>query len=69
MSVWRRKPKRTVFIHTDQGSQYTSRDWAVFLRAHNIGHSMNKRGDCLVSAVAETLFNLLKPEHIRRRTY
>ena len=33
MAVWRRKPKRRVLIHTDQGSQYTSKDWAAFLRA------------------------------------
>jgi transposase InsO family protein len=46
MAVWRRKPKRRVLIHTDQGSQYTSKDWAAFLRAHNIEHSMSRRGNC-----------------------
>lgn len=69
MAVWRRKPKRTVLIHTDQGSQYTSRDWAAFLRAHNIAHSMSRRGNCHDNAVAESFFNLLKRERIRRRTY
>jgi putative transposase len=69
MAVWRRKPKRTVLIHTDQGSQYTSRDWAAFLRAHNIAHSMSRRGNCYDNAVAESFFNLLKRERIRRRTY
>lgn len=69
MAVWRRKPKRTVLIHTDQGSQYTSRDWAAFLRAHNIEHSMSRRGNCHDNAVAESFFNLLKRERIRRRSY
>ena len=46
MAVWRRKPKRRVLIHADQGSQYTSKDWAAFLRAHNIEHSMSRRGNC-----------------------
>jgi putative transposase len=46
MAVWRRKPKQPILIHTDQGSQYTSRDWAAFLRAHNIEHSMSRRGNC-----------------------
>jgi putative transposase len=46
MAVWRRKPKRRVLIDTDQGSQYTSKDWAAFLRAHNIEHSMSRRGNC-----------------------
>jgi len=69
MAVWRRKPKRTVLIHTDQGPQYTSRDWAAFLRAHNIEHSMSRRGNCHDNAVAESFFNLLKRERIRRRSY
>lgn len=69
MAVWRRKPKRTVLNHTDQGSQYTSRDWAAFLRAHNIEHSMSRRDNCHDNAVAESFFNLLKRERIRRRSY
>ena len=69
MAVWRRKPKQSVLIHTDQGSQYTSRDWAAFLRAHNIEHSMSRRGNCQDNAVAESFFNLLKRERIRRRAY
>ena len=69
MAVWRRKPKQTVLIHTDQGSQYTSRDWAAFLRAHNLEHSMSRRGNCHDNAVAESFFNLLKRERIRRRLY
>jgi len=43
MAVWRRKPSHRVLIHTDQGSQFTSRDWASFLRDHNIDHSMSRR--------------------------
>ena len=27
MAVWRRKPKRTVSIYSDQGSQFTSQEW------------------------------------------
>jgi putative transposase len=27
MAVWRRKPKRKVLIHSDQGTQYGSNDW------------------------------------------
>jgi putative transposase len=26
-AIWRRKPKAKVMIHSDQGSQYTSREW------------------------------------------
>jgi putative transposase len=35
-AVWRRKPKTRVMIHSDQGSQFTSREWQVFLGQHNL---------------------------------
>jgi putative transposase len=44
-------------------------DWAAFVRAHNLEHSMSRRGNCHDNAVAESFFNLLKRERIRRRTY
>jgi putative transposase len=69
MAVWRRKPRNKVLIHSDQGSQFTSRDWALFLKHHNLEHSMSRRGNCHDNAVAESFFNLLKRERIRRRVY
>lgn len=69
MAFWRRKPKNKVLVHSDQGSQFTSMDWAAFLRAHSLEHSMSRRGNCHDNAVAESFFNLLKRERIRRRTY
>ncbi|MCR9057086.1 MAG: IS3 family transposase, partial [Rhodobacteraceae bacterium] len=69
MAVWRRKSKNKVLIHSDQGSQFTSVDWASFLRAHNLAHSMSRRGNCHDNAIAESFFNLLKRERVRRRTY
>ena len=69
MAVWRRKPKNKVLIHSDQGSQFTSIDWASFLKQHNLEHSMSRRGNCHDNAVAESFFNLLKRERVRRKTY
>lgn len=69
MAVWRRKPKGKVLIHSDRGIQFTSMDWAAFLRAHNLEYSMSRRGNCHDNAVPESFFNLLKRERIRRRTY
>jgi len=68
-AVWRRKPKAKVLIHSDQGSQFTSREWQVFLSQHNLEASMSRRGNCHDNAVAESFFQLLKRERIRRRTY
>lgn len=69
MAVWRRKPKKGVLIHSDQGSQYTSTDWQNFLKAHNLVCSMSRRGNCYDNAVAESFFQLLKRERIKRKTY
>ena len=66
MAVWRRKPKDRGLIHSDQGSQFTRMDWAAFLRAHNLEHSMSRRGNCHDDAVAESVFYPLKRERIRR---
>jgi putative transposase len=68
-AVWRRKPKTRVMIHSDQGSQFTSREWQLFLGQHNLEASMSRRGNCHDNAVAESFFQLLKRERIRRRTY
>ena len=69
MAVWRHKPKDKVLIHWEQGSQFISMDWASFLKHHNLVHSMSRRGNCHDNAVAESFFNLLKRERIRRRVY
>ncbi|WP_300519031.1 IS3 family transposase [Aliiroseovarius sp.] len=69
MAVWRRKPDGRVTVHSDQGSQFTSREWQTFLCQHNLEPSMSRRGNCHDNAVAESFFQLLKRERIRRHTY
>lgn len=69
MAVWRRQPTETVIVHSDQGSQYTSHDWSEFLKAHNLEGSMSRKGNCHDNAVAESFFQLLKRERIKRRIY
>ena len=67
--VRRHKPKHRVLIHSDQGSQFTGKEWQSFLSKHNLDASMSRRGNCHDNAVAESFFHLLKRERIRRRTY
>lgn len=69
MAVWRRKPKKPVMIHSDQGSQYGSDDWVRFCRAHNLSPSMSRRANCWDNAVAESFFSSLKKERIKKRIY
>jgi putative transposase len=66
-AVWRRKPKAQVMIHSDQGSQFTGKDWQSFLTKHDLVASMSRRGNCHDNAVAESFFHLLKRERIRRQ--
>jgi putative transposase len=68
-TVWRGKPKHKTMVHSDQGSQFTSIDWSAFLKVHNIEHSMSRRGNCHDNAVAESFFNLVKRERVRRWLY
>jgi putative transposase len=69
MAVWQRKPKQRVIVHSDQGSQFTSHDWQVFLKQHNLMGSMSRRGNCHDNTVAESFFQLLKRERIKRKIY
>ena len=69
MAVWRRNPTTQVTVHSDQGSQYTSHDWQSFLKTHGLEGSMSRRGNCHDNAVAESFFQLLKRERIRRKIY
>ena len=69
MALWRRKPKRGLVLHSDQGSQYTGRDWLSLAKDHGIVVSMSRRGNCLDNAVAESFFSLLKKERIKQRVY
>lgn len=69
MAVWRRKPKPGLILHSDQGSQYTGYEWQSFLTAYGIVCSMSRRGNCHDNAVAESFFQLLKRERIKRKIY
>lgn len=69
MAVWRRKPAPGLLIHSDQGTQFTGHDWQDFLKAHGLVCSMSRRGNCHDNAVAESFFQLLKRERIKRKIY
>jgi hypothetical protein len=45
-TVWHRRPKQLVTVHSGQCSQYGSDDWQRFHREHYLQISMNRRGNC-----------------------
>jgi putative transposase len=67
IALWRRQVKNTVMVHSDQGSQFSSCDWRDFLDLHNLQQSMSLAGNCHDNAVAQTFFELIKRERIRRK--
>ena len=69
MAIWRRQPKTPVLVHSDQGAQYTSRDWLDFLKAHQLEVSMSRRGNYHDNAVAESFFSSMKLERIKKKIY
>ncbi|WP_085954031.1 IS3 family transposase [Citrobacter freundii] len=69
MAIWRRNPLKQVMVHSDQGSQYTSHEWQSFLKSHGLEGSMSRRGKCHDNAVAESFFQLLKRERIKKKIY
>ena len=69
MAVWRRKPRKAVIVHSDQGAQYGSDDWMRFCRDHKLQPSMSRRGNCYDNAAMESFFSSLKKERIKRRIY
>ncbi len=52
-----------------QGTQFTEHDWQDFLKAHGLVSSMSRRRNCHDNAVAESFFQLLKRERVKRRVY
>jgi putative transposase len=46
-------------IHTDQGSQYTGKEFQSLLAAKKIMFSMSGKGNCWDNAVVESFFTTL----------
>lgn len=50
------------FIHSDQGSHYTSPNFQKHLEKYKIGQSMSRRGNCWDNAPQESFFGHMKDE-------
>ena len=68
MAVWRRRPKDSVIIHSDQGSQFGSDEFNRWCKDNRLSPSMSRRGNCWDNAVAESFFAALKKELWYRQT-
>lgn len=62
MALRDRRPRHPLLHHSDQGTQYTSDRFQVFLRENQMLCSMSRKGDCYDNAVVESFFKSLKAE-------
>lgn len=58
-----RQPEAGLLHHSDRGCQYTSNDFAMFMKKHEVKLSMSGTGYCYDNAVMESFFHTLKTEH------
>lgn len=56
------KLDKEAFIHSDQGSHYTSPIFQKLLKKNNLGQSMSRRGNCWDNAPQESFFGHMKDE-------
>ena len=69
MAVEQRRPTKGLMHHSDQGSQYTAKDYRDRLRALGITVSMSRKGNPHDNAVVESFFSNLKNELTHQRRF
>jgi putative transposase len=60
------KLHKKAFIHSDQGSHYTSPLYQKLLKSNGLGQSMSRRGNCWDNAPQESFFGHMK-DHVKSR--
>ena len=68
-AIKRRKPQSGLVIHSDRGSQYTSKAYWKFTQKHGLKVSMSGKGCCYDNAVAESFFHTLKLAVVHGQSY
>jgi transposase InsO family protein len=61
-ALLRRKPRRGLIAHSDQGTQYAAFDYQKRLGSFGAVCSMSRKGNCWDNAVVESFFGTLKNE-------
>ena len=57
-------PCSGLIIHSDQGSQYTSNEYAGLVNKLGLTHSISRCGNCYDNAVIESFYATLKKEMV-----
>ncbi|HLF17902.1 MAG TPA: IS3 family transposase [Candidatus Omnitrophota bacterium] len=69
MALAAREPNRTVMHHSDQGAEYSNKEYQALLRKNNMVISMSRKANCYDNAVVESFFKTIKTELTRRKKF
>ena len=68
-AVAARRPAKGLIHHSDQGSQYCSREYRDILDRLGLLVSMSRKGSCFDNAPMESFWGTLKQELVHHRRY
>ena len=68
-AIARADPLRGIILHSDQGTQFTSKEFVEFCRSKGVVQSMSKAGCPYDNAPMERYFNTLKAEEVNLHSY
>jgi transposase InsO family protein len=69
MALDRRGSNRPKIHHSDQGAEYSNKDYQSLLAKHNIKPSMRRKANCYDNAVVESFFKTVKSELNYRKQF
>lgn len=69
IGISRHKPKKGLILHSDQGSQFTAKEFNEFCEKSKIQQSMSRAGCPYDNAPMERYYNTLKSERMNQFTY
>ena len=69
MALANREPDHTMLHHSDQGAEYTNKDYQALLNENQMGISMSRKANCYDNAVAESFFKTIKSELTRKQRF
>lgn len=68
-AIARRDPQPGLLLHSDRGSQYSSREYRQIIRERGMKQSMSAKGDCYDNAPTESFFKTLKVEEVNTHSF
>ena len=69
MALANREPDHTVLHHSDQGAEYTNKDYQALLNENQMSISMSRKANCYDNAVVESFFKTIKAELTRKQKF